>query len=122
MICKGGKYSVPGSPRVPARRAGEDKDASKAAVGKEGRLVREREAQWARALAEVRHGLSILTPTDSSALSRQTGRRMPAVRLRSEWGMLFLEGSLPRFSAGFLSPSEQPLGKIGAGASTADVN
>lgn len=53
MICKGGKYSVPGSPRVPARRAGEDKDASKAAVGKEGRLVRERErlsgpAPWQR--------------------------------------------------------------------------
>lgn len=66
MICKGGKYSVPGSPRVPARRAGEDKDTSKAAVEK--------------------------------------------------------EGSLPHFSAGFLSPSEQPLGKIGAGASTADVN
>lgn len=66
-----------GSPRVRARRAGEGKDASKAAVEKAGRLVRKREAQWASAKAEVLHGLAILTLTDSAALSRQTGRRMP---------------------------------------------
>lgn len=53
--------------------------------------------------------------------SIQASREKDAMRLRSEWGMLFLEGSLSCFSAGFLCPERLP-GKIKAGPSTADTN
>lgn len=85
----------------------------------EGGLVGETEAHWARTVAEVLHGGPFRCSQFGSV---QASGEKDAAQRRSQWVMLFLEGSMSCSRAGFLCPSEYLLGKIRAQSSMADEN